>query len=135
MFDQEYPCYPEGVYGSHDPFFPLRIKRLREPGRDDVTEPQDAYVPNLSGEVELIARTSYLLGHAEERAVQAERSVRHERKVAEKLGSKLEETKRERDRYESLAEGYSNEIDTLLDSVKKKDNRIKRLTPKKEGKK
>jgi len=137
MRDDEYSFLYDGTrrHSFFDPLYPLRIKQVNEPGHSIPIEPDNSRTGNLTGEVELIARTAYRLGHAEERADNAVAAMRSESNRADDFEKKNEGLRIDLADQKSRYARLDKADDEKLVKIKRLENRIKRLTPKKEGKK
>lgn len=119
-------------YHNHDRAYPNQSKYVEEPGRMGAEE----IIPSrLTGEVELIARSSYRLGAAEATANIAMRDARDASQKADETKDRLERVSNERDRYERYSEQYSGELQELRSTVETKDAEIAKLKDKLKPKK
>lgn len=117
---------------NFDSAFPRQRKFVEEIERCGAEE----LLPiNVSGEVELIARTSYRLGHAEQyAAIMGDQAHKSDRKAAD-LTETLSSVRRERDDYKSRNEGLWDKISVLEKETEAQSvviNKLKaKLNPKK----
>lgn len=121
-----------GRRSSFDPLFPNISEKIREPGYDAEFRTLPSRV---TGETEMIARTAYRLGHAEQGVDSwAEKC----RQLEEKLSEAREARKEAADEAERNQRWYESERETaseLRTQVEKLEKQLARLKPKKTIKK
>jgi len=128
--------FDDGIRRSNfDIAYPRTRKFVEELGRCGV----DELLPlNVSGEVELIARSSYRLGNAEARVELAEFQMRKAERDNKELRESLQSACRDRDYNEELATRNEKEAEAIgveLGKLKKKYAPKKKVAKRKSSKK
>lgn len=122
--------YDNGMY-RHDTLFPLRSKFVERPDMLGTEVEDTQEIKPLDPQVELIARTSYKLGHAEANAMHGwDRAHRAEERLESKT-TELKEVRDSKNYYERKFEESDKANDELIAKVDKLE---KKLKPKKVAK-
>lgn len=113
-----------GVRSTIDPAYPNRTRFIDEPGRMGSNE----ILPlHIDAQVELIARSSYLLGASQMDARNAQIEAYGLKRELEETKAKLDSANSDRDHYKRRATALDTRVDEQNATLKRKDAEITRL--------